>query len=89
MKDDGSYAYAIELKAGGRMADAGRWRIAPAKERLSGARIVLENALNPCPGFAGTLDHVDRADRELAPVWEWGRTTLSFDPDLEGFLRQK
>jgi hypothetical protein len=66
----------------------GTWAIEPASERLESARIVLRKAPQSCDNADVSKD-VPIADNILAPVWEWGHTELSFNPDLGGFRRVK
>lgn len=87
LKADHSYAYTVAFAAGGAASDSGRWRVVPKSERLSGARVVLENALQGCSDLGEKAAHPERANRELETVWEWGRTVLSFHPDIPGFTR--
>ena len=84
---NGTYSYTIDFAAGGRATDSGRWKIVPKTERLSGARVVLENAVHACSYSGEKLPAPVRANRELETIWEWGRTILSFDPDGAGFTR--
>jgi hypothetical protein len=87
LKPDGTYAYAIDFAAGGRLTDSGVWRITPKSERLSGAHVVLQNALEACAVFGDKLELPNREDRALETVWEWGRMVLIFNPDIQGFTR--
>jgi hypothetical protein len=87
LKPDGSYFYAIDFTAGGRLTDSGRWRIDPKSERLAGAHVVLSNALEACSVFGDKLIQPDRGDRRVETVWEWGRMVLIFNPDIQGFTR--
>jgi hypothetical protein len=77
----------IDFAAGGRVTDSGVWRITPKAERLSGAHVVLQNALEACSVFGDKLEP-NREDRELETVWEWGRMVLIFNPDIQGFTRR-
>jgi len=86
---DGTYAYAVDFADGGRSTDAGRWKMVPSTARLSGAKVVLQNALETCSPFGDKVDRSKRRDRELETIWEWGRTILSFNPDVQGFTRVK
>ena len=88
LKKDGTYAYSVDFAAGGRATDTGQWRIAAKTERLDGAHVVLRNALRACSEFGGKADRLERGDRELETIWEWGRMILSFHPDLQGFTRE-
>ena len=87
LKPDGTYSHAIDFKGGGRLSDSGTWRIAASSERLSGAHVILGNALQSCSTLGDKLDSRQRADRRLETVWEWGRTVLLFNPDIQGFTR--
>jgi hypothetical protein len=82
---DGHYIYTIESPRRRVKAD-GTWTIEPARERLESAHIVLRKAPQSCEN-AGTLKDVPIADNTLHPVWEWGHTELSFNPDSGGFRR--
>lgn len=87
LKSDGTYLYTIDFAAGGRATDSGRWKISAKTETLSGAHVILQNALETCSisgeKAAGTM----RGNRELETIWEWGRMILSFHPDIQGFTR--
>jgi hypothetical protein len=83
----GTYSYTIDFAAGGRATDSGQWRIVPKTERLVGAHVVLQNALDTCMGFGEMAVDPKRRDRELETIWEWGRMILSFNPDVQGFTR--
>jgi hypothetical protein len=83
---DGTYRYLIAFAAGGRATDSGRWSLTPKTETLSGAKIVLEHALDACSAF-GEKQSL-RHDRELEAIWEWGKTRLIFNPDVPGFTRE-
>ena len=65
----------------------GTWTVEPADERLESARVVLRKAPQSCENR--DVKEVAMADNTLAPVWEWGHTELSFNPDLGGFRRVK
>jgi len=88
LKPDGTYAYAIDFTAGGHETDSGIWRIAPKTERLSGAHVVLQNALDACSTFGDKLQPANRRDRALETTWEWGRLVLTFNTDIQGFTRK-
>jgi hypothetical protein len=60
LKSDGTYAYAIDFAAGGRLTDSGVWRITPKSERLSGAHVVLQNALEACSVSGDKLEPPNR-----------------------------
>ena len=49
-------------------------------------RLLTVVAIGCCQADARTGSS-RRGDTQLAPVWEWGHTELSFDPDLGGFRR--
>jgi len=87
LKPDGTFVYAIDFAAGGQATDSGRWRITPKAESLVGAHVVLQNALETCSVFGEKVVQPARGDRELETIWEWGRMILSFDPDIQGFIR--
>jgi len=87
LKPDGTYSYAVDFIGGGRLTDAGAWRIIPQYERLSGAHVILGNALEGCSVFGNRLQSPQRGDRTLETVWEWGRMMLTFNPDIQGFTR--
>jgi hypothetical protein len=87
LKPDGTYLYAIDFTVGGRLTDSGAWRIAPQSERLSGAHVILRNALEACSVFGDKWQSPQREDRTLETVWEWGRMVLIFNPDIQGFTR--
>ena len=87
LRRDWTYSYEIDFAAGGRVIDTGKWKIVPKKERLSGAQVVLQNAVDPCSAFGERIPAPGRTDRALEAVWEWGRTVLVFNPDIQGFTR--
>ena len=82
---DGRYVYTIESPRRHMRVD-GPWKIEPPHGTTDSARIVLRNAPQSC-------DNVDVfkgvADNTLHPVWEWGHTELSYNPDFGGFRRIK
>jgi len=85
LKANGTYSHSINFAAGGHVADSGTWKLVPKTEHLSGAHVVLQDTIDVCPAFAG---QPGRTDRELETVWEWGRTVLLFNPDIQGFTRE-
>jgi hypothetical protein len=88
LREDGNYTYTIGFPGGERVTDTGRWTIRAKREFLEGAQIQLQNALEPCSASGENLGRSHRGDRQLETIWEWGRTILSFNPDLEGFTRK-
>jgi hypothetical protein len=60
----------------------------PKTERLSGATVVSQQALDTCSPSGEKVEGAPRADRSLETVWEYGRTVLVFDPDTQGFTRK-
>jgi hypothetical protein len=88
LKSDGTYAYAVDFTKGGQMTDSGFWRITPKSERLSGAHVVLQNAIHACSVVSDKREPLIREDRALETVWEWGRMVLVFNPDIQGFTRR-
>jgi hypothetical protein len=88
LKPDGTYTYTIDFATGGRATDSGQWRIAAKTERLVGAHVILQNALETCSVFGEKRVQPERRDRELETIWEWGRMILSFNPDIQGFTRR-
>jgi hypothetical protein len=87
LRPDGTYAYTIDFAGGGRATDSGEWRIVAKTERLVGAHVILQNALETCSVFGEKALQPERRDRELETIWEWGRMILSFNPDIQGFTR--
>jgi hypothetical protein len=87
LKSDGVYTHTIEFASSGRAADSGRWKIVSSTERLTGAHIILQGALEAHSVSGEKAVHPERRDRELETIWEWGRTILSFHPDIQGFTR--
>jgi len=83
----GNYDYHIDFATGGQVTDSGHWRMIAKTELLSGAQVVLENALETCSAFGEKIREPTRADRALETIWEWGRMILSFNPDVQGFTR--
>jgi hypothetical protein len=88
LRRDKTYGQQIEYAGGGRANHSGVWRTKPKPSRLEGSRVVLQDAMTFCAAFGEKLPTPQRGDRELETIWEWGRVTLSFNPDLPGFLRQ-
>ena len=84
---NGTYSYTVDFAAGGRAGDSGQWRLLGKTERLEGAHVILENALQACSVFGDKAVEPVRRDRELETIWEWGRMILSFNPDIQGFTR--
>lgn len=72
----------------GGVTDSGSWKMVPKNDRLSGARVVLQNALDTCSTFGEKVSASRRTDRFLETIWEYGRTVLVFNPDVQGFTRQ-
>jgi hypothetical protein len=66
----------------------GTWKIEPAREHLESANIILHNGPPSCEN-AITFKDMPPGDVILAPVWEWGHTELSYNPDTGGFRRIK
>lgn len=87
LRADGTYVYDIEFAAGGRATDSGSWRLVARKSRLRGAEVVLLNALETCSVFGEKIEKVSRGDRSLEAMYEYGRTLLLSNPDIEGFAR--
>lgn len=87
---DRTYVQSIEYAAGGRASHSGpSWKTKPATSRLDGGRLVLHDAVMLCSMTGEKLTQPQSVPQlELATIWEWGRMTLSFDPDLAGFVRQ-
>ena len=88
LRADGTYVAAIDFAGGGRVTDAGSWKLAPKKNRLRGAEVVLQNALETCSVFGEKIEKPSRGDRALEAMHEYGRTVLLFNPDIEGFTRK-
>ena len=86
LSPQGRYTYTAESPRRKERVE-GTWDVAPATERMAGARIVLRNAPTICEDAAARTGSSQRGDTQLAPVWEWGHTELSFHPDLGGFRR--
>ena len=82
LKPDGRYVYTIESPHR-HMRVEGPWKVEPARERLESATVVLGKAPQSCDD----TDVTGADDNNLRPVWEWGHTELSFNPDLGGFRR--
>jgi len=89
LRADGTYVYAIEFAAGGRATDSGSWRLMPGKSRLRGAEVVLLNAIETCSVFGEKTEKASRGDRSLEAMHEYGRTLLLFNPDIQGFARDR
>jgi hypothetical protein len=86
LRADGRYTYSIESPHR-HESEEGAWSIEPPLERLAGARIVLRNSPRICQNADASTGTSQSGDTHLAPVWEWGHTELSYDPDLGGFRR--
>ena len=84
---NGTYSYAIDFTGGGRAVDSGEWKLVATTKRLEGAHVILKNALRACSTFGDRAVQQGREDRELETIWEWGRSILSFNPDIQGFTR--
>jgi hypothetical protein len=87
-RTDKTYTQGIEYAAGGRADHSGAWRVTAKESHLEGGHVVLQDALEFCTVFGEKLPVAQRADRSLETIWEWGRLTLSFNPDDAGFTRQ-
>ena len=85
MRPDGHYVYTVESPRM-RVKVDGTWTVEPRRGRLESAHIVLRKAPQSCEN-ADVLKDGPIADNTLQPVWEWGRTELSFNPDFGGFRR--
>jgi hypothetical protein len=88
LRSDKSYTQSVEYAAGGSAMHSGAWRTTTRKSLLQGEHVVLENAIQFCDAFGRKLSAPERADRELETVWEWGRLTLVFNPDVPGYTRR-
>jgi hypothetical protein len=86
-ESDGTYTYTVEFAVGGRATDSGQWKIIPKTDFLEGAHVVLKNALDLCSPFGEKVTEPQREDLPLVASWEYGRLTLSYDPDSAGFTR--
>lgn len=87
LKPDGHYVYTVESPRR-RLKVEGTWKIEPARERLESAKVILHNGPQSCEN-AVTFKDAPLGDVSLDPVWEWGHTELSYNPDLGGFRRIK
>ena len=86
LSPQGRYTYTAESPRRKERVE-GTWGVAPPTERMAGARIVLRNAPPICEDADARTGSSRRGDTQLAPVWEWGHTVLSLNPDLGGFRR--
>jgi hypothetical protein len=82
---DGTFVQTMSDSGGSSVTNEGHWEF--RKGDVDGAVVHLESAI--C--FADPSGHRS-ADRtpiklDLLAVREWGRLTLSFNPDFEGFTR--
>jgi hypothetical protein len=84
LKPDGHYIYAVESPHR-RLKVEGTWKIEPARESLESADVILHNG----PDICEPVTSKNGGDVMLAPVWEWGYTELSYNPDTGGFRRIK
>jgi hypothetical protein len=85
LRPGGRYVYTIESPRR-RVKVDGAWTIEPARGWSDSTHIILRNAPQTCEGL-GVFKSVAIADNTLDPVWEWGHTELSFNPDFGGFRR--
>ena len=85
LEKGGTYVYSIRFSTGEVETDRGRWEISPMKSRLDGAQVVLKNAHLGCAPTGERTKSGERGDRRLRTVFEWGRTVLIFNPDIQGF----
>ena len=82
LKPDGRYVYTVESPHRHMRAE-GTWKVEPSQERLAPSSVVLNRAPQSCDDG----DVTGANDNSLHPVWEWGHSELSFNPDLGGFRR--
>lgn len=88
LKSDATYIQHIDYASGGTATRGGTWRVAPGESRVEGGQIVLKDAMQFCSVLGEKLPKPEQTDRQLETIWEWGRLTLSFYPDIQGFERQ-
>jgi hypothetical protein len=84
----GTYTHTIKFVGGDQESDSGSWVIKPKTGKFVGATLILQNALDYCSAFGEKIDHPKRQEIPLDTVWEWGRTVLIFNPDLQGYVRK-
>jgi hypothetical protein len=82
------YTQHINYAAGGTETNSGTWTVATGKSLLSGSKLILKDAVEFCSVFGEKPPQTVRGERQLEAIWEWGRVTLSFNPDSQGFERQ-
>jgi hypothetical protein len=85
---DKTYTQEIEYAAGGRADQSGAWRVTAKESYLEGGHVVLQGAVEFCSAFGEKLPVPQKTERKLETIWEWGRLTLSFNPDEPGFTKQ-
>ena len=88
LRADSTYGQSIDYAVGGHATHTGKWKITPRESHLEGANVVLQDAMEFCTTFGEKLPEPERGDRRLQTVWEWGRSILEFNPDVQGFERQ-
>jgi hypothetical protein len=88
LKSDATYRQGMDYAGGGHATHSGTWRITPKQSVLEGAQVVLTDASEFCSAFGEKLKPPVGGDRQLEAVWEWGRVTLNFNPDIQGFERR-
>ena len=83
LRPDWTYLQSIRLRDGRTGTHAGRWSV----ER---DRLTLEDAFDWCGPFGNkTRDEPKARDIEYRTVWEYGQVILEFNPDLDGFRRER
>lgn len=87
LKADGTYAYSVTFPSGEAATDQGHWEVIPMESRLNGAGVRLKAAHLGCSPSGKRTKNGEREDRTLRTIFEWGRTILSFHPDIQGFTR--
>lgn len=88
LSNDGRYTQILVEPSGRKIENSGQWKVQPSRETLAGSKVILRKALVFANPFGNRDSNPQPQDWELEAVHEWGRTVLTFNPDLPGFQRK-
>ncbi|MEX1244990.1 MAG: hypothetical protein WEF99_09435 [Thermoanaerobaculia bacterium] len=84
LKNDGSFDQTLTHKSGKSQHSSGRWDV----KLDDGQSVVhLQSAIIFGDPFGKPSNELTPGDWDLRAVTVWGKLTLEFNPDLEGFTR--
>ena len=83
LRRDWTYVQSVRLEDGRTGTHTGRWSV-------EGTRLTLEYGALWCDVFGDKInDEPKIEDISYTTQWEYGRVILEFNPDLEGFTRER